>query len=549
MQAGAATAPSLVDHQGRPMASAIRGQGAAHHAADHQRTETRHWAPMLSSPDVEVLPEWGDIVARTRDLIRNNGIASGAVQTHVDKVIGTNLRLSAKPDWRALGLSAEWADEWQRNVEAKWRQWADDVDCYCDARRRLTFSGLLAQGYRSYLSNNEMLATLEWLPRSKHHYATTVQMIAPERLSNPGDATDRDRLRGGVEMDEHGAPLAYHIRAGHPSEYWYDTVSNGRRWRRVPAETAWGRRQVIHVYDAEVGQTRGKSVFTSILPKAKMQDHWQKATLQAAVINAMYAAVIETSMGSPEIIAALGGSDAQSAISGFMDMQGAYHQGADIRFGSSGIAHLVPGEKLTLTAPQQPVAAFEQFEAAVNRHIAAGLNMSYEELTRDYTRTNYSSARASMLEGWRFFMGRRHHIAGRFATQVYAAWLEEAISRGDVEVPTGAPSFYEAKSAWTRCLWIGAPKGHIDELKEMKARTEALDQGTTTLEKLCMEQGEDWEEVMEQRAREERKRIQLGLPARVQRAANGAAARMDDPQPDDDPDAADRAERQELADA
>lgn len=115
-----------------------------------------------------------------------------------------------------------------------------------------------------------------------------------------------------------------------------------------------------------------------------------------------------------------------------------------------------------------------------------------------------------MLEGWRFFSGRRHHIASAFATQIYVAWLEEAIDRGDVTLPKGAPDFYTAKTAWTKCRWIGSPRGHIDELKEIQARREKYEMGITTLEDLCAEDGTDWEEVQEQRARERQRIRKLG---------------------------------------
>ena len=76
------------------------------------------------------------------------------------------------------------------------------------------------------------------------------------------------------------------------------------------------------------------------------------------------------------------------------------------------VPHLPPGTKLKFNAPTRPAAAqFSQFEATVLRRVAAGLGMSYEQLSRDYSQTNYSSARACMLDAWKFMHGRSEFMA------------------------------------------------------------------------------------------------------------------------------------------
>jgi len=468
----------------------------AHQGADRFNRELLLWRPALRSADADLLPDLATLVARTRDLIRNNGLASGAVQTHLDHVIGSGLRLSAKPDWRALGLDADWAAEWSRDVEAKHRLWAYDVDKYSDAARRLTQAGRLGQAYRSYLSAGEILATAEWLPDRGSRYATAIQMVLPDRLSNPGDGMDTARLRGGVELDANGAPVAHHIRRAHRSDARY-FGARAWEWRRVPRETPWGRAQVIHIFDQEYpGQTRGKTGFTSILKRTKKLDRFEDVALEAAVINAMYAAVVESDLASA--MDAIGGGD----VSEYVQQVAAFNKGAPLEFDGVKIPHLFPGEKLTLTQPGQPTDTFAPFEDAFLSHLAAGTNLSKEQLTHSYKDTNYSGARAGLEQAWRFFQGRRDLIGGEYATQEYALWLEEAIDKGDVEIPQGAPDFYEAKTAWVRCQWIGPPKGNIDPLKDAKGDALLHDYGVKTKERWCAEQGEDWEETMEQRARE-----------------------------------------------
>jgi len=74
-----------------------------------------------------------------------------------------------------------------------------------------------------------------------------------------------------------------------------------------------------------------------------------------------------------------------------------------------------------------------------------------------------------------------------------------------------APDFYESKAAWTRCKWIGPGRGWIDPVKEAKAAHLRMRTGLSTLEDECASQGLDWEEVLEQLAREKAKIAELGL--------------------------------------
>ncbi|STI85445.1 capsid protein of prophage [Escherichia coli] len=85
------------------------------------------------------------------------------------------------------------------------------------------------------------------------------------------------------------------------------------------------------------------------------------------------------------------------------------------------IPHLFPGDDLKLQTAQDSDNGFSALEQALLRYIAAGLGVSYEQLSRDYSKVSYSSARASANESWRYFMGRRKFIASRLATQMFPA--------------------------------------------------------------------------------------------------------------------------------
>ena len=123
-------------------------------------------------------------------------------------IVGSGLRLAARPDYVALGKPKEWADEWARQVESLWRTWAEST--LCDAANTSTFAGLTIQAFRSSLLNGEALALPLWLPQRE--FATTLQLVEPDRLSNPNGEQDSKTLRGGIEIDKYGAPIAYWIK-------------------------------------------------------------------------------------------------------------------------------------------------------------------------------------------------------------------------------------------------------------------------------------------------------------------------------------------------
>ncbi len=476
---------------------------SAYLAASLDHPDMRRWQPLVQSADADLLPERQTMAARSRDLTRNSGVAEGALQTITDNVIGVGLRLVSTPDYRLLGKSKEWAEEWSTGVESLWRTWSEVMDC--DAGRSLDFTGLTIQMFRSGWLNGEGLALPLWLPRPGSRFNLRLQVIEPERLSNPLGRVNGPRLREGIEIDEYGAPQAYHIRRAHPGERLMASVADLMTWERVPAFTDWGRRRVIHAHDRErAGQSRGKPALAAVMRQFKVLRDFTDAELKAAVVNAKVAMLTESNL-SPEAVAELLSSseDARSEYAEALTERGL----STITMEDGQIIPLGLGEKLAGFSPARPAGSFDPFVTSIFRHIATGLNIPYELLMKDFSRTNYSSARAALIEAWRFFRGRRQWISTYWARPVFELWLEEAVNLGLVE----APDFYENLAAYCRCRWVGPGRGWIDPVKEADAAKIRMDANLSTLEAECAEQGQDWEEVLEQRAAEKAKMKELGL--------------------------------------
>lgn len=495
----------------------LRTSAEAFQGASWSHPDLRNWAPSQGSADSDILPELGTLTRRARDLERNHGVASGAKQTLVDNILGCGLWLAPTPDYVALGKTREWASQWRKPVKAKWRAYADTV--LCDAGESLTLDGLATQMFNGAWANGDGLALPLWMPHPGYPAATRIQVIEADRLSNPHGMPNSARLRGGVEINEYGAPLAYWIRNAHPGDqFWYPST-DAMKWTRIPAKVAGiGRRRVIHAHDkGRAGQTRGVPAVASVLQQFKVLGDYQRAELKASVVNAMVGLITESAIGQEGLVELL--SSNPEALSKYTEGLSARGR-SSVNFSEGLILPLILGEKVSGFTPARPSTAYEPFVTTVFRHIATGLNIPYELLMKDFSKTNYSSARASLLEAWRFFIGRRNWLAQSFYQAVYELWLEEKVNLGEIE----APDYYENRAAYCRARWIGPGRGWVDPYKEAQAAELRMDIMVSTLEDECAEQGKDWEEVLEQLAEEKKRMGELHLERKSTRTPAPAAA-------------------------
>lgn len=480
----------------------MRLRAEAFQASSQWHPDLRRWHPFPGSADADLLPEQGRISSRARDLDRNHGLAHGARQTHLDNILGCGLRLSAKPNWKVLKKDRKWAEDWGNNVEAYWQTWWGNTTC--DIAETLTGDGLASQSFNGAWMNGDALTLPMWMPERGYRFSTCLQNIEGDRLSNPNGRPNSDTLRGGIETDKVGKPIAYYIRNAHPGDAFFSSQTFGiYTWERIPSITDWGRKRVIHLHDKErTGQSRGIPALAAVMRQFKVLGDFTNSELKAAAANALVAMVIESSLDQEAIVNLLS-SDAD-ALKKYTDGLSSNNRSA-IDYQGALMLPVPMGTKVNSVSPGRPSGSFDPFVTSLLRHIGAGLNMPYELLLKDFSKTNYSSARAALNEAWRFFKVRRKWLATYWYAPIYALWLEEAVNGGVVE----APDFYENWEAYCRCFWIGDGRGYVDPLKEQQASRGRMEDCTSTLELECAEQGLDWEENLEQQARELQRKKEL----------------------------------------
>lgn len=509
----AADIEAVVGSAGRDLA-----MGGAFEGADRFDRSLALWGPALRSADADLLPNKYAADARSRDIVRNDGYVQAGVNIRKDSIVGALYMLNARPNYVLLGKDETWAEEFEEEVEAKFTAWAESPNCWVDAARTLTFTAMIRLAVGVHLYGGEVLAVAEWMRDGPRPNRTAIQMVEADRLITPVEMLNDVNVRGGIRMDRYGAPQTAYIRTFHPSDYLrsYDPLN----YRAVAWRKPWGRAQVIHIHEqVRVDQTRGISDLVAGLKTAKISSKFRDITLQNAVLNASFAASIESELPDAAVYQQLGsGNVGETMVAYAQSYLGAIaeYAGASKHMAIDGIKipHLFPGTKLQLRPAGTPGGVGQDFEASLLRHLSAILGTSYEELTHDYSKTNYSSAKAGKGDTGRFMAARKRMVADTLANHIYALWLEEEINKGGLTtVSASDPNFYDGlnKEAYCRAEWIGAGVTQIDEMKETQAAALRIKYNLSTIQEETARLGKDWRRVIRQREKEQEMLEAAGL--------------------------------------
>ncbi len=527
-------ASNLMSATGLPRLAALMGFGGRHY--DAGRSDTRElgaWTPTIASSAEEILSSRDQIVARARDLIRNNPTISGGIDRLCESVIGARMWLEAQPDYEAMGRTPEWADKWATDVEARFRVWANDPWRRCDADRKARFPEMLRTGYRHWLIDGEACGLVMNLKRGGK-FATAIKLIDPDRLSNPQEIPDETVLAngnicvGGVEiLKSTGEVVAYYIRNAHPASVM--PTADRFTWTRIERYGRTGRPQFIHAFRADrADQRRGVSRLAAAMERIKMSDRYDKAELDAALLNAVMAAFV-TSAAPGSDVRDMIAPGSEESTSGWFNTIIDYRKEQKVRVPGLQVGHLLPGEKFDMNQPARPAANYPNFAGAQDRKIAGAMGLSYPHLSQNWADINYSSGRLMKNEMWRGFLEDRELFTQEFATPFYAAWMEEAVALGEIKVPGGPANFYRWAPEMCQGEWMGPGPGSGDPKKEAEANDLELRQNTTTLAIIAADKGINPRQTLVKRAREIALLKSLGLTDVTETQSMAGPGRPPDP--------------------
>lgn len=453
----------------RLRARAVLALAGAYTGARKDRRQTSQWTTTGGSADDETLWDLPTLRERSADLCRNAPLALGAINTKVTCVVGTGLKLQSRVDYLTLGISQEDAEAFQIQAEREFDLWADSVEC--DATRTQDFYGQQELAFRSTLERGDVFCLLPYIERPGSPYGLKLNLIEADQVTNKDNARDTEALAGGVQLDEHGAPVAYHFLKSHPG----GLTRKAKEWTVVQAfGERTGRRNVIHLFSRRrPGQHRGVPDLAPVIETLKQLDRYTEAEIMAAVMSGMFTVFVKTE-----------GGQGLSPMSPTSETGGSTSD-TDFKMASGAILGLAPTESVEFANPSRPNTAFDPFVMSVLRQVGVALELPFEVLIKHFT-ASYSASRAALLEAWRFFKGRRAWLARNFCQPIYEAVIDEAVARGRLI----APGYFEdelIRKAWLGSVWAGDAPGHIQPLQEANAMQVRIQAGVTTLSHESME--------------------------------------------------------------
>nr|WP_249115169.1 phage portal protein [Desulfolutivibrio sulfodismutans] len=451
------------------------------------------------------------VMARAEDLAANDPNAASLIGGMTVNVVGPGIRPQSTLVAERLGIDEEAAAILRDAIEREFARWAIRPDA-ADAGNRLTFWQIQELNIRSTLVKGEFLNLCVDRADPFAPYSLALQVLSPLRLASPGDLTLSPMIRDGVHLGSRGEPVGYYIANPEPLTGRLD-MGLAMNVAYYPARIAW-RPVVLHAFpQIDEEQVRGVSVLAPAMKFFRDLSDYLDYELVGQIITAAFPVVIE--------------SDQPVAAGIGMDPRGKSRTrpaGRNVREISPGsVLHLYPGERgKTLDAPR-PNSNFDAFVARILRAAGAAAGMPYEVVAKDFSKTNYSSARAALLEAWRVFQRYQSWLESAFCRPVWEAVVEEAFARGYIETPPNAPSFLDAREDYLASRWVPPRRGHVDPVKEIEADIMALGAGIKTYADVVEAHSGNFETLLPQRAREERDIAKHGLSFSLSGRSTGKA--------------------------
>ncbi|NLC71277.1 MAG: phage portal protein [Desulfuromonadaceae bacterium] len=430
------------------------------------------------------------LAARANDLAVNDPHACSLIEAISVNAVGPGLWPQSKPNWKRLGVTEEQANEIAETAEIEFEIWNREAD----ARGVSDFYGIQFQNLYSTLVNGEFLNLPLMLRDPARGYRLALQVIDPVRLRTPADFSARHDVRDGIRLGPLGEPAGYFIADPEDGQLLGRMLST--HFVELPPRI--GHRPVVmHRFHAKTPeQVRGFSVLGPAMGFFRNFADYLDYEVLGAIIAASFPLWIEKA--SPW--------DAADPNSNPMLRRFANDDGDKTYYSevSPGIFYGNPGERPHVLKNERPGNSFQVFVETALRAVGAAAGMPYEVIARDFSKTNYSSARAALQEAWRVFELYQDWLVGGFCQPVWEMFFEEAVLTGRIKLPAAAPGFYEARVHWCAASWVGPERTNVDPVKEMTADIMGLNAGIVTLADIAAKRNKDWEAQAKQRSRERR---------------------------------------------
>lgn len=440
------------------------------------------FVPGLSGPNAMAERNLDRVRQRVTALVNNNPIIAGVRRLIINNVCGTGIW--PQPDTGDTELDKQISDLW-------WSV-ADNVD----PDREMTISQSQRQWFGEIFRVGEGMVNLPtvdaWRGVAR---GPAIEIIDTDRmpLSFTSIGSDVKRIRQGVEYDDIGRRLAYHVLTEHPADnaWWIGGVAGMIGSKNVRRLDAIDARLGFFRDDSRPGAIRGVPWAQSIVGDSRMEEGFREAALLQARIAASLGFIItETGAVSPLK------PNATSPLTG--------PDGLPLNEISPGMLGVLAKGKISTVGGNLPGPMLGAAIEIMLRRCSAGLNVSYATLARDYSKVNFSSIRASTLEDRKGYRGGQELTWHEHTRPFYRRLIDWGISTGKIKLTAENYAKMRIAPEWIYSATVIYPGWQwVNPQQEASANDLALRGGVTTLSAVCADMGFHWQDVLRQRVREE----------------------------------------------
>jgi lambda family phage portal protein len=440
---------------------------------------TSDWVTSGNSADAEIDGSLVRLRNRARQLVRDNPYARQALRAIGANVVGRGIRLQGRVQMQRGGGRLD--QSINSSIEAEWTRWCRPTTCH--AAGRLSFADICRLAIQAMAESGEVFIRIVPEAFGNGRIPLGLEIIESDYCDEGksyGPDAEGNEWRMGVRVNRWGRPIDYAFRTRHPG----DMISGiGYQTREVPAS------EIVHLFITErPGQTRGVPWFSSAVKRL----HHLAGYEEAEVVRARAASSLMGFITSPE---------------GELHGEEVYDDERVSNFEPGVFKYLAPGESVSVPQLDAPDGQFEPFLRGMLRAVAAAIGCSYETISRDFSQSNYSSSRLSLLEDRENWKVLQDYLIEHLLRPVFERWMAAAVGSGVLQLP----GYEQMPERYELVRWFPRGWEWVDPGKEVQAYKDAVRCGFKTQAEVVAASGGDLEDLLVALAAERERAQELGL--------------------------------------
>ena len=431
-----------------------RPKRRAYEAADKSRRGKSFRMAGSTGANREIAGALVTLRDRSRHLVRNNGWSKRAIEVIARHTIGEGIQPAPIGDLEQI-----------RHIKDIWHDWAESTAC--DWYGKLNFYGLQELAMRAIAEGGDVLIVRRWvMPDEDCPLPIKLQILEGDQLDHTRDGiNDRGIVRLGVQYNKEGQVLGYWIYDYPPG----DGVFFGTRCESQYVEKA----DVAHAFEIlRPGQCRGVPFGVAAFMKTGDFSDYEDAQLVKQKIAACFAAFV------------LGSEDTDT------EPYEALEPGI--------IEHLSDVEKVEFANPPA-VGDYDPYSSRILQGIAAAYGITYEMLTMDYSRVNFTSGRMAKIDVTANFRSWQYNmIVPQLCAPVWNWFLKACLIAGKITKPI-------------RADWTAPRVQQLDPTKETDAQVKRIKSGLATISEVIREMGREPDEFFKEYQQDVQRLREMGI--------------------------------------